>query len=241
VVNDLHHGGAECGPFLAGLVEQMRGHGTVAFCLLVGDLADTGSPQSLAAVRKAFTGLGAPAYPVPGNHDCDVGPGTRPYAETFPGRLNYSFRHAGWQFIGFDSTDGIAWRNTRIGGGALAFLNATAARLDPAAPTVIFTHFPLASEIPMSPVNSREALACVAGLNLRAVFCGHFHGRTRHAHGAADVLTNACCSRLRDNHDGTPAEGYLLCTAHPDGRIDRAFVEYAAARPAVAPAPLHFR
>jgi hypothetical protein len=40
----------------------------------------------------------------------------------------------------------------------------------------------------------------------------------------------ACCSRLRDNHDGSLAEGYLLCTATADGRLSWEFVEFVAAR-----------
>ena len=239
VVNDLHCGGPECAPFLAGLVRQMRAHENIAFCLVVGDLADNGQPASLEAVRDAFGGLGVPIHPVPGNHDCDIGLDARIYSEAFPDRLNYTFMHGGWQFVGFDSTDGNAWHDTRLGAAALVFLERTAAHLDPAAPTIVFTHFPLAPEVHMAPVNTAEALDRLAPLNVRAAFCGHFHGRTQHRHGQTVLLTNTCCSRVRDNHDGTLAEGYLLCSAYPDGTIESAFVEYAPARPAVAPAPIH--
>jgi hypothetical protein len=48
------------------------------------------------------------------------------------------------------------------------------------------------------------------------------------------LLTNACCARVRDNHDRTVPEGYLLCTAHPDGMLEREFVRFAPAENSVA-------
>lgn len=146
--------------------------------------------------------------------------------------------HGGWQFLGFDSTDGNAWRDTRIGGEALAFLESAAVRLDREAPTVVFTHFPLAAGVPMAPLNAADVLAGLDGLNLRAVFGGHFHGSTERPHRDGVLTTGACCSRFRNNHDGTRPEGSLLCTAHPDGTLERAFVEYEPATPAVAPRPI---
>jgi 3',5'-cyclic AMP phosphodiesterase CpdA len=235
VVNDLHHAGPECTPFFAGLIEQMRRHEDVAFCLAVGDIVDTGSPEGLAAMRDIFAALGVPVYPVPGNHDCDLEKNTRLYASVFSDRVNYTFQYAGWQFIGFDSTDGNAWHDTRIGAAALAFLESAARQLDPAAPTIVFTHFPLAADVHMAPLNTAEALARLDTLNVRAAFCGHFHGRTERQHAHATLITNACCSRVRNNHDGTREEGYLLCTAHPDGELATEFIPYAPARPNVAP------
>jgi hypothetical protein len=238
VINDLHHGGPECTPFFAGLVEQIRAHGDVAFCLLVGDLADTGLRGSLEAVRDTFATLRVPIHPVPGNHDCDVPNNTSLYAEAFPGKLNYSFAHGGWQFVGFDSTQGKDWRDTRVGPAALAFLDEAGARLDPAAPTVVFTHFPMDPAVRMASLNAADALGRLGRLNLRAGFSGHFHGQTENPHRGAPLVTNACCARVRNNHDGTIPEGYWLCTAQTDGTLVREFTAYAPAWPAVAPKPI---
>jgi hypothetical protein len=38
------------------------------------------------------------------------------------------------------------------------------------------------------------------------------------------LVTNRCCSPSRDNHDGSTAKGYLLCTAK-GGRVTYQFVE----------------
>lgn len=233
VVNDLHHATEECTPFLDALVAHMRGQGPVDFCLIVGDLADTGLRESLVAVRDAFAKLGAPIHAVPGNHDCDLEENSRLFSEIFPGQLNQAFAHGGWQFIGLDSTDGKAWNDTRIGSEALGFLEGAAAAFDRAAPTVLFTHFPLAPDVRMASLNSGEVFARLEGFNLRCTFSGHYHARTERNHGDTPVLTNTCCSRVRAPHDDTLAEGYLICTAHPDGRLVRDFIEYQPAeRPA---------
>ena len=232
VVNDLHHATAECDPFLEGLVRQMRTHTDVAFLLVVGDLADRGEPSSLASVGRILRGLGAPVYTVPGNHDNDATGDTSTYAKVFPDALNYRFTHRGWQFIGLDSTDGYGWNDTRVSADALDFLDTTVPKLDPKAPTIAFTHFPLGPGIRMRPLNADAVLERLTRLDLRAAFCGHYHSRTIRTLGDALVTTNVCCARVRANHDGSKEEGYLVCTAHPDGQLIQEFVEY---RPASAP------
>jgi predicted phosphodiesterase len=240
VVNDLHHGSAECDPFFAQLIAQMRGHGPVEFCLVVGDLADKGRPESLRAIRDAFAKLNTPMYCVPGNHDCDVEQNTRLYSEVFPDRLNYHFAHEGWQFIALDSTHGNNWGDTQIQPATLAWLDQTLPRLQRTKPTVVFTHFPLApvANARLTPTNAAEVVARFDGWNLRGALTGHYHARTETPHGASGgiLLTNACCARMRDNHDRTIPEGYLVCTAHPDGAMEREFVRFTPAELSAAAA-----
>ena len=230
VVNDLHHETPECDPFFRSLVSQMGSHGTIDFCLIVGDIADTGKPASFAAIRDTFAALRVPIYTVPGNHDNDVDKTTRVYSEAFPGRLNYTFAHKGWQFIGIDSTDENKFEKTRIGDVALAWLDATVPTLDRTRPTVVFTHFPLAAGVDLVPLNAPDVLKRISVLNVRAAFTGHYHARVERSFADMRLVTNACCSRMRDNHDGSLEEGYLLCSAGTDGRLTSQFVEFAAAR-----------
>jgi 3',5'-cyclic AMP phosphodiesterase CpdA len=232
VVNDLHHASAADDPFFGSLVAQMASHGEADFCLMVGDIADTGRPESFAAIQRIFAGLRMPIHAVPGNHDNDVEKSTRLYSEAFPGRLNYTVVHKGWQFVGLDSTEGEKFQNTRIGDAALSWLDATLPTLDRARPTVLFTHFPLAEGVNLRPLNAGDVLARFKGFNLRATFGGHFHARIERRLGDTPLVINACCSRMRDNHDGSLEEGYLLCTAQPDGRLTWQFVEFLAARKA---------
>ncbi len=237
VVNDLHHAGPECDPFFEQLVGQMRSHQDVAFCLIGGDLSDKGRPESFAAIKRIFAGLGTPVHTVPGNHDNDEAGDTSLYTATFPDALNHAFEHRGWQFIGLDSTESYNWGDTHISPATLAFLDDCVPGLDRKAPTVVFTHFPLAEDVRLAPVNARAVLDRLAPLNLRAAFCGHYHSRTIRRHGAALLVTNVCCARVRSNHDGTRPEGYLLCTAHADGRLVQEFVEFrpATENPAAPP------
>lgn len=229
VVNDLHHAEPACDPFFEDLVRHMRRQEGVDFCLIVGDLSDKGRPESLHAIKRIFGGLGVPVHTVPGNHDNDGAGDTSIYAQVFPSALNYAFSHRAWQFVALDSTDGYNWGDTHISDETLAFLDRLVPTLDAAAPTVVFTHFPLAEGVRLRPVNAGDVLARLAPLNLRAAFCGHFHSRTIRQYGDALLMTDVCCSRVRANHDGTRPEGYLLCTASPDGRLIQEFVEYEPA------------
>ena len=230
VVNDLHHASSECDPFFASLVTQMRSHGTIDFCFIGGDLADTGKPESFAAVRSAFSKLAVPIYTVPGNHDCDVEKNTRIYSEAFPDRLNYTFRNKDWQFIALDTTDGNKSQGTRTSDVTLGWLERTVQTLDRQRPTILLTHFPLAADVTMASANGGDVLSKLDGFNLRGEFNGHYHARIERKRGEVPLVTNACCSRVRDNHDGSPEEGYLLCSASADGRLTWEFVEFLAAR-----------
>jgi 3',5'-cyclic AMP phosphodiesterase CpdA len=226
VVNDLHHGTPECDPFFAALVRQMKTHAGVELALLLGDLADTGKPEDLAAVCDRFQKLGVPFYPVIGNHDYASPTDRSAYEQVFPGRLNFQFGHRDWQFIGIDTTQGTDYQKTKISSATLNWLDATLPKLDRRKPTVLFTHFPLGEGVPMRPLNAAEVLDRFADVNLRGVFGGHHHGFTGRKLGNAEVVTNRCCSRLRDNHDGTKEEGYWLVTA-AEGALARAFIPYA--------------
>jgi hypothetical protein len=155
---------------------------------------------------------------------------TRLYSEAFPDRLNYTFRHKEWQFVVLGTTDGNKSVGARIGDAALQWLDRTALTLDRQTPTVVFTHFRLAADVRMAPANAGDVLSRLDGLNLRGEFNGHHHARVERRRGDEPLLTNACCSRVRSNHDGPPEEGYLLCSATTDGRLSWEFVEFALAR-----------
>jgi hypothetical protein len=77
----------------------------------------------------------------------------------------------------------------------------------------------------MRPLNAGEIVRRLTGLNLQGVFGGHYHGLTVRSLGNVEAVTNRCCSRLRNNHDGAKEKGYWLVNAE-GGRLDRAFVEF---------------
>jgi 3',5'-cyclic AMP phosphodiesterase CpdA len=227
VVNDTHYMSEECGRYLEGVVRQMNQEGA-ELCLHVGDLTEKGERAHLKAVRRIFAGLDMPFYPVLGNHDYLTQTDRSAYVSLFPLRVNYSFRHRGWQFVGLDTTQGQEYSNTRIQPATFRMLDDILGRRSMAKPTVVFTHFPLCDGVQMRPVNARDLLARFDGWNVKAIFNGHFHGYTECKYGEATVTTNRCCALKRDNHDNTREKGYFVCTAGQGGVVRR-FVEYRPA------------
>ena len=125
VLNDFHHDGPECDVWFDALFRQASAHTGVAFIAGLGDLANKGKPESIAAIKRLAETAGKPFYPVPGNHDNDLEETTRVYADVFPGRLNYGWKVAGWQFVALDTTDGKKWGDTRVSAATLDWLKRT--------------------------------------------------------------------------------------------------------------------
>lgn len=227
VANDFHHDGPGCDFWFERLFRQIAAHPGAVFCAGLGDLAHRGRPESIAAIARIAAAAGVTLYPVPGNHDNDLDGSPFNYAQVLPGRLNYHWTHAGWQFVAIDTTDGKKATFTRVSARTLAWLDATLPQLDPARPTVLCTHFPLLPISVVTPANAEDVLARFERMNLRGVFCGHYHGKRTARRGAYELVTDVCCSRVAKNHDGSPEKGYWLCRARGDGTIERSFVAFA--------------
>lgn len=227
VVNDTHYMSPECGPWLEGVVRQMKAE-QPAFVLHAGDLTEHGLRDHLGALREIFGGLGVPWYPVIGNHDYTTHTDREAYEDLFPKRINYRFDHGGWQFLGLDSSEGQRYEGTTIGGDTFAFVDRTLPRLERNRPMVVFTHFPLGPAVNYRPGGSDELLDRFRHHNLQAVFSGHWHGETLRQVDDFFLTTGRCCALKRHNHDGTKPKGYVVCEA-VDGRIVWRFVEYRAA------------
>jgi 3',5'-cyclic AMP phosphodiesterase CpdA len=226
VANDLHHQNAGCDPWMEALFRSIATAKGAEFCLGLGDLADQGKRESLETIKRLSGLAGMPFHVVPGNHDLDESPVEGFYAEVFPGQRNQVLRYGGWQVVLIDSTEGNKWQDVTISATTLAWLDETLPALDPLAPTVLGTHFPLAAGVKMCPRNADAVLARFIGHNLRGVFGGHFHGRTSSPRGDIRLVTNACVSRVRDNHDKTPEKGYLVVDGDAAGVLAVEFVEF---------------
>jgi 3',5'-cyclic AMP phosphodiesterase CpdA len=227
-VNDLHALEPACRPWFDNVVRQMKASAPDAeFCLLGGDLADNGTPAQLTLIKEAFAGIGIPCHAVVGNHDYRTMTDRSAYEKIFPGQINYSFTHRGWQIVGLDSSEGTKSKETRISATTLRWLDQNIPKLHPERPTILFTHFPLGMMTFARPLNADDLLQRFLGLNLQAVFCGHFHGLTARPFANAIITTDRCCSRVRFNHDGTPEKGWFVCKA-VNGNVDRRFVEFRA-------------
>jgi Icc-related predicted phosphoesterase len=224
VVNDLHIMDDESARWFEGAEQQMKTH-DAELCLVVGDLADDGKREHLAAARDILRGLGIPFYSVVGNHDHVTQTDRSAYTKLFPWRLNYHFEHRGWQFVGLDSSQGLLFQDTEIQPGTFRWLDDYLSQLSKKKPTILFTHFPMGEGVRYRPKNADALLERFRDLNLQAVYCGHFHSSTERASGNTLLTTGRCCALKRPNHDRTVEKGYVVCSIK-DGVIQREFVEY---------------
>ena len=225
VVNDIHYFDNRCGEWLQGAIRKMKSHPeNPDFCVILGDLAELGTPAQLLAVRDLFNTLGIPLYCVPGNHDYLTYTDRQPYEKIFPNSVNYRFEHKGWQFVAFDSTQGQTAFQTKIQVPTLSWLDTHVPNLNKTLPTIILTHFPLGPGVIVRPTNADAVLDRFRDCNLQAVFSGHWHGYTERHVRETTLTTNKCCSLYRNNHDGTREKGYFLCSAK-DGMVSRTFVQ----------------
>jgi len=222
VINDIHCRDEQCHPWFRKIVASMRPH-RPDFCLINGDLCENGRADQLSAVKEIFGSLGVPLYATVGNHDYFTDTDHTPFDKLFPGSVNYHFQHAGWQFLGLDSTQGRAVVFTTIQPATLAWLDATLPTLDPAKPTVICTHFPLGDGVLCRPLNAGDLLSRFDHFNLRATFSGHWHGYAERHFEQATVTNSRCGSWWRPNNDGSPQKGYFFCEATPGGDIRHQF------------------
>jgi len=227
VINDTHCMSLECGPYLEGVVRQMKAE-QGEFCLHAGDLTEKGERLHFERVKEIFAPLPGRMYPVIGNHDYSTQTDRRNYTETFPLRLNYYFGHRGWQFIGLDTSEGLKYEKTQIQPTTFRWLDDYLPRLNKRRPTVVFTHFPLGDGVNYRPSNTDALLDRFREFNVQAVFSGHYHGLTERKSGNIALTTNRCCALKRNNHDGSKEKGYFVCEAQ-DGQIRHRFVEYKPA------------
>ncbi len=224
-VNDFHFHTPQCGPWCERVAKSMQALSPKPdICLMVGDLADTGSEKEIGSMRDALKSFGMPFYTVIGNHDYVSDSDRKPYETLCPDRLNYHFEHRGWNMIGLDTTQGTKADKTVINAATLAWMDEALPKLDRTKPTVLFTHFPMGTGVSMRPTNADALLSRLKEFNLVAVFNGHFHGFTERKINNTILTTNKCCSISRNNHDGTKEKGYFLCKA-VDGQIQREFIE----------------
>ena len=224
-VNDTHYNDAKCGEWLQTAIAKMKACSPKPeLCLMAGDYTDHGTVAELTAAREIFKSLDMPAYGVIGNHDWRKSDDRKPYEEVFPDRLNYRFDQRGWQFMALDTTAGQAWSQTRISEGTLLWVDENLPKHDKKKPLVLLSHFPLGPGTSYRPANADALLERFKEFNLRAVFCGHFHGFTETKMGQTICTTDKCCSLKRSNHDGTRERGFFFCQVS-QGEIKRTFVE----------------
>lgn len=229
VVNDLHFQQEACRPWFDQVVAAMKQSAPDAkFSLLCGDLADEGKEAQVRGVKEAFAALEMPVHVTPGNHDYATDIDSSGFDAVYPEPRNSSFEVNGWQFVGLDTTDGTRWQNTSIHQTTFDWVEQNLPKLSRTKPSVIFTHFPLGLGAKNRPINADALLEKFLNFNVQEVFSGHWHGYSQTQFHDMACITNRCCSRVRDNHDGTTEKGWFVCEVQGD-KLTRHFVEFPAA------------
>ncbi len=159
--------------------------------IVTGDVASTPADDEYAEARSILDRLGAPLYPVPGNHD--DGAALRRHFDP-PGAVSYAVGLGPLRLVALDSTrpgsDG-----GRLDPARLEWLEATLAA-DASTPTLLAMHHPpLLTGIPaMDAIGiagaERRALGEILARHpqVQAIACGHVHRAIIGALGGVTVL-----------------------------------------------------
>jgi 3',5'-cyclic AMP phosphodiesterase CpdA len=243
LINDLHYDSQLCDGFFAALCGQMAATPGLTAMFLLGDLTDLAKPAQFAGLQRHLNQIKVPIHAIPGNHDYAGPVDCMAYDQAWPNMHNYIVRYGEWQFLLLDSCVGTTYQNVSASAATVAYVATAAQELDPKKPLVVLTHFPVGPKVTYRLVNAEELLAPLKEHMLRGIYGGHYHGYTLCDFMGTQAVTNRCCSRLRDNHDKTKAEGYWLCTARGD-QFTREFESFAFAastqpgtQPATQPKP----
>jgi predicted MPP superfamily phosphohydrolase len=222
VLSDLHYRDARCGLWFEKVAAHLRAlRPAPAFCVLDGDLADSGTRAQLGAVREILSPLPMPLHAVIGNHDCTENGDRSAFEALYGKQTNRRFEHAGCQFLILDTIEGRRVYRTRISQDTLRWVDQTLPQLNRERPLIVLTHFPLGRNW-LRPLNAKALLGRLHTHNLQAVLSGHWHGLTERADGTASLSTGRCCSWWRTNQDGSDEKGYMICTVR-DGHVTRRF------------------
>ena len=136
-VNDLHFFDSKCVPWFQKVIASMAAtKQPMDFCIIAGDLTESGSAEQISAVRDLFKGLKMPLYTVLGNHDYTPKNDRTAYEELMPKMINYTFDHKGWQFVALDSTDGTKAK-VAVRKPTLDYIGEAVPNLDQRRPTIL--------------------------------------------------------------------------------------------------------
>ena len=153
-----------------------------AFVLHTGDLTHLSKPEEFDTLQQELTGIGAPVFYVPGEHDV-LNDNGKSYLERFgkntKGAGWYSFDRAGVHFIGLvNVVDLQAGGMGSLGAEQLQWLERDVKPLKSSTPIVVFAHIPLWSVYPewgWGTDDSARALSYLKRFGSVSVLNGHIH------------------------------------------------------------------
>src|SRR6202047_4202368 len=169
-----------------------------SFVLHTGDLTHLSKPEEFDTLQQELTGIGAPVFYVPGEHDV-LNDNGKQYLERFgkntKGAGWYSFDQVGVHFIGLvNVVDLKAGGMGALGAEQLEWLEGDVKRLKSSTPIVVFAHIPLWSVYPewgWGTDDSAQALAYLKKFGSVTVLNGHIHQTMQKVEGNVTFHTAA--------------------------------------------------
>lgn len=219
--NDIHATTDEHAQYFAQSIQNWNSFSHLYdFVVICGDLVNYGLSEELKKMRDQLALLKKPYYPVVGNHDV-AGPGEdgkMGYREVFGlKRENYVIMHKETALVFLDLTEGMS-AQVKIKEHTIQWLQTTLQNTPKKMPIIVFSHFPLHPDTPRFPVKkSSDLFAILDKRKVLAYFSGHYHAKWQGIRNDVDFIGNTCMSLKRDNHDGTPEEGYMLVNVYNSG------------------------
>ncbi|MCP4640833.1 MAG: hypothetical protein GY851_10385 [bacterium] len=224
-INDVHVLDARSTSIVHRAVKSINSNPTIAFTVVLGDIATAGKLQELNLARQAFDRFEQPWFAVPGNHD--VYPKAANiyanYKKAFE-KTNWTYDEEGWVFMGIDSCEGTS-SNVTVFEGQMDWIGSQLRHINRKRPIALFAHHPFNPHSKAYRVkNADNVLALFSAHNLKLVAAGHYHGNQVEEQDGILFTTTACCASTRGNFDKTTAKGYRLFHLE-DETVSTEFVE----------------
>jgi 3',5'-cyclic-AMP phosphodiesterase len=191
-----------------------------SFVLHTGDLTHLSKPEEFDTLQQELTGIGAPVFYVPGEHDV-LNDNGKSYLERFgkhtKGAGWYSFDQAGVHFIGLVNVlDLKAGGMGALGAEQLEWLEGDVKRLKSSTPIVVFAHIPLWSVYPewgWGTDDSARALSYLKRFGSVSVLNGHIHQVMQKVEGNVTFHTAMSTAFPQPAPGGAPSPGPMKVEA----------------------------
>jgi len=162
-----------------------------AFVIHTGDITHLSKPEQFDTAKQILSGLKAPLFTLPGEHDFLGSPGQAYFAAFSGDRVQnsktgwYSWDQGGVHFVALVNVFNFE-KMGLLGADQLAWLQRDLAAQHKSTPIVVFAHVPLYALFPQwgwTTEDGSKALSMLASFDRVTVLNGHIHQIIRHSEG----------------------------------------------------------
>ena len=221
-INDLHISTTADIAYPSKAIAAMNAE-RAATVVVVGDLVNNGKEAEHRVAKATLDQFTIPYHIVRGNHD---GTDSIPHVYLASSTTSH-FVVRGIHFIAFDPdpAEKTPWQAKMAVPEALAALRQQLASIPNDRPIILLCHYPLAGDVNYHLKNADEVLAVFTNRKLLATIGGHYHANTERWQNGILLVTTACASSNRGNHDAKNSpKGYRIFVIDPALHITTRFV-----------------